>query len=142
MKKRPSFASVYMQLAIGLSERSTCARSQVGCVITSYDYTKVLAVGYNGNIPHGINDCDRHGEEAVGNCGCLHAEENAIINCDISRDTPKIVICTHSPCVMCAKRIIRLGGVTRLIYLTEYRNSDAFALLKFAGIPTGKLEIA
>ena len=49
MNERPSFESIYMGLAEAMAERSTCSRLKVGAVITSTDYRKVLAVGYNGN---------------------------------------------------------------------------------------------
>jgi len=88
-----------------------------------------LAVGYNGNAAGCANDCDRHGEAAVGNCGCLHAEENAVINCDVTRSTRKIVFCTHLPCLMCAKRLINLGGVEHVYYDHDYRNHDSLDLL-------------
>lgn len=91
---------------------------QVGCVITSMDYRKILAWGYNGNASGLSNRCD---STEPGACGCLHAEENAVINCDVPRDTPKIVFCTHLPCVMCAKRLINLGGVKTVFYHHDYR---------------------
>jgi dCMP deaminase len=123
-----------MNLARMLSRRSTCARLQVGCAIVTPDFRKVLAVGYNGNVSGGPNDCDRHGPEAVGSCGCLHAEENAVINCDVPRSVSKIIFCTHLPCVMCAKRLINLGGVTLVNYENDYRLRDSVALLEKHGI--------
>lgn len=135
MAHRPPFEDIYMRFAFDLSQRSTCRRLKVGCAIVSPDFTRVLAIGYNGNYPGGPNDCDRHGEEAVGRCGCLHAEENAIINCDVAKETPKVLLCTHLPCVMCAKRIVRLGGVQRVLYATKYRNTEATELLQTCGIP-------
>ena len=75
--ERPSFESVYMDFAKAIAHRSTCKRLQVGTVITSTDFRKVLAVGYNGNAAGLPNGCDR---DEVGNCGCLHSEENAAIN--------------------------------------------------------------
>jgi len=80
---RPSFENVYMKLADELSKRSTCNRLQVGTVITSTDFRKVLSVGYNGNAAGLPNCCDR---AEPGNCGCLHSEENAVINCDTPRN--------------------------------------------------------
>ena len=62
-----------------IARRSTCTRLDVGTVITTTDYRKVLAVGYNGNASGLPNSCDR---DEPGNCGCLHSEENAVINCD------------------------------------------------------------
>lgn len=123
---RISFDEIYLNFARQLSQRSTCERLQVGCVITSIDYTQVYGIGYNGNA-HGLdNNCD---SIEPGNCGCLHAEQNACIHCTQQRETPKIVYCTHNPCVMCAKSIINLGGVKEVHYLNKYRNTDSLDLL-------------
>ncbi len=132
---RPSFHKVYMDLALGMSQRSTCRRLAVGCAIVSTDFRKVLAVGYNGNASGLKNDCD---SDEVGKCGCLHAEENAAIQCDVARGTPKIVLCTHLPCKMCAKRLVQLGGVERVIYLNDYRLRESVEILMTVGIEIGR----
>lgn len=136
-KTRPTFEQIYMDLASTLAERSTCARMNVGTVITSTDYRKVLAVGYNGNAAGLPNTCDRH---EAGNCGCLHSEENAVINCDSPRSTEKHVFVTHLPCVQCAKRLINLGGVKKVFYRNEYRLTDSIDILKSVGIEVEKLD--
>ncbi len=130
-KIRPSFESIYMELAHALAERSTCTRLNVGTVITSTDYRKVLAIGYNGNAAGLPNRCDRN---ETGNCGCLHSEENAVINCDSPRAMEKHVFVTHLPCVSCAKRLINLGGVKKVFYRTEYRSAESKDILKSVGI--------
>jgi dCMP deaminase len=131
MKKRPSFQTIYLKLAYTLARRSTCRRLQVGTVISSTDFRKVLAVGYNGNATGLHNGCDR---EEPGNCGCLHSEENAVINCDAPRMVEKIVFVTHLPCVQCAKRLINLGNVKQVYYGEDYRIRDSIALLESVGI--------
>jgi dCMP deaminase len=138
-RARPSFQEIYMQLAFALSKRSTCKRLQVGTVITSTDYRKVLAVGYNGNATGLANTCDR---EEPGNCGCLHSEENAVINCDSPRNVEKIVFVTHLPCVQCAKRLINLGNVKTIHYANDYRIKDSLDLLKSVGIEIGQLSVS
>ena len=130
-EQRPSFEEVYMDFALGISKRSTCKRLQVGTVITTTDFRKVIAVGYNGNATGLPNTCDR---DEPGNCGCLHSEENAVINCDSPRQVEKFIFVTHIPCLPCAKRIINLGHVRRVIYKKEYRSIDSIALLIQAGI--------
>jgi len=55
IKGHPSFDEVYMQFAETIAQRSTCKRLSVGTVITTTDYRKVLAVGYNGNAS-GLED--------------------------------------------------------------------------------------
>ncbi len=133
---RPSFQKIYLRLARELARRSTCKRLQVGTVITSTDFRKVLAVGYNGNATGLPNTCDR---DEPGNCGCLHSEENAVINCDSPRAMEKLVFVTHLPCVGCAKRLINLGGVRRIYYGEDYRVRDSIALLRSVGIEVEQL---
>ena len=77
---RPRFEEIYMKMAKLMAERSTCVRLHVGTVITSTDFRKVLSVGYNGNASGLHNGCD---STEPGKCGCLHSEENAVINCDV-----------------------------------------------------------
>ena len=125
-----------MDLAFRLAERSTCVRLKVGTVITSTDYRKVLAVGYNGNATGLHNGCDR---DEVGNCGCLHSEENAVINCDAPRTVEKIAFVTHLPCVQCAKRLINLGNVRKVYYANDYRVRDSLDVLKSVGIEIGQI---
>ena len=136
---RPSFEAIYIRLALNLAERSSCSRLNVGTVITSTDYRKVLAVGYNGNASGLPNCCDRID---VGNCGCLHSEENAVINCDSPRATDKLVFVTHLPCAMCAKRLINLGNVREVVYLEDYRLREAVELLQNVGIKVRQLDRA
>jgi dCMP deaminase len=134
--QRPTFQRIYLDLAHRLAERSTCARLKVGTVITSTDYRKVLAVGYNGNATGLHNGCDR---EEPGNCGCLHSEENAVINCDAPRSVEKIVFVTHLPCVQCAKRLINLGNVRKVFYGQDYRVRHSLELLRSVGIEIEQL---
>ncbi len=135
--ERPSFQTIYLRLAQALSARSTCARLQVGTVITSTDFRKVLAVGYNGNATGLPNQCDR---DEPGNCGCLHSEENAVINCDSPRHVDKLVFVTHLPCVACAKRLINLGNVKHIYYGQDYRKRDALEILRAVGIDVTQLD--
>ena len=134
---RPSFEDIYMRLASTLANRSTCGRLQVGTVITTTDFRKVLAVGYNGNATGLPNCCDR---DEPGNCGCLHSEENAVINCDAPRNVEKVVFVTHLPCVQCAKRLINLGNVKKIFYGQDYRIRDSVELLIRVGIPVEKFD--
>ena len=136
IKERPSFPQIYLELAKTLAQRSTCNRLQVGTVITSTDFRKVLAVGYNGNATGLPNCCDR---DEPGNCGCLHSEENAVINCDSPRSVEKVVFVTHLPCVACAKRLINLGNVKKVYYSEEYRLRDSLKILESVGIQTERL---
>ncbi len=135
---RPSFEQIYLKLAKTLASRSTCKRLSVGTVITSTDFRKVLAVGYNGNASGLHNGCDR---DEPGNCGCLHSEENAVINCDSPRSVEKVVFVTHLPCVQCAKRLINLGNVRKVFYAEDYRIRASVELLESVGITVAKLDL-
>ena len=134
---RPSFEAVYMDFAKSIASRSTCKRLHVGTVITSTDFRKVLAVGYNGNAAGLANGCDR---DEVGNCGCLHSEENAVINCDSPRFVEKYVFVTHLPCMACAKRLINLGNVKKIFFDQDYRKRDSIQALLSVGIQVFKIE--
>ena len=136
--ERPSFETIYMKLAMTMALRSTCKRLQVGTIITTVDFRKVLAVGYNGNASGLPNQCDT---QIPGQCGCLHSEENAAINCDSPRNVEKLVFVTHHPCVYCAKRLINLGNVKKVHYLHDYRNSSARELFELVGIELEKVEL-
>lgn len=131
MNPRPSFTEIYINLAYLLAKRSTCKRLKVGTVITTTDFRKVMAVGYNGNATGLKNSCDT---EEPGNCGCLHSEENAVINCDSPRHIPKYVFVTHLPCKACAKRLINLGYVEKVFFDKMYRCDSSLEIFKQVGI--------
>lgn len=129
---RPSFEEIYMHLAETLAARSTCSRCQVGTVITTTDFRKVLAVGYNGNYTGGPNGCDH--PDVAGGCGCIHSEANAFLNCDTPRSVDKYIFVTMLPCLTCAKYAINLGGVKMVFYRQVYRLTHSISLLESAGI--------
>jgi|SRR6266850_2941812 len=133
---RPSFEAIFMRHAYDLSERSTCRRLQVGCVILTHDFRRTLSFGYNGNA-HGLpNTCD---SDVPGSCGCVHSESNAVVKC-ADAYARKVVVCTDSPCAACAKLLIQLGGVERVVYNREYRVREGLALLERVGIRVERVD--
>jgi dCMP deaminase len=120
-----------MRMAEELAKRSTCARSQVGTVITTGDLTQVLGIGYNGNARGLPNACD---SSEVGACGCLHSEANALIKAG-AQIQGKLMFVTLSPCVMCAKMIIN-SNVRRVHYRGAYRDPAGLEVLRLAGVET------
>ena len=50
------------------------------------------------------------------------------------RQTKKFVFVTHLPCAACAKRLINLGNVEKIVYRNSYRKQDAIDLLETVGI--------
>ena len=111
---------VYMRMAEELAKRSTCARLQVGTVITTPDLTQVLGIGYNGNARGLPNRCDA---TTPGACGCLHSEQNALIKAG-AQLPGKVMFVSASPCVMCAKMAIN-ANVARVYYREAYRGVGA-----------------
>jgi dCMP deaminase len=134
MSKRPDWHTIWMDLAVNLSKRSTCSRLSVGSVVVSTDNARVLAVGYNGNYHGGPNQCD---STVPGACGCLHSEDNCLLKMNFHDNVSKIMYVTHVPCKQCAKRIIN-AGIDKVIYLNEYRDMSSVELLKSVGIEMEK----
>lgn len=122
---------VYMRMAEELAKRSTCARSQVGSVITTGDLTQVLGIGYNGNARGLPNTCD---SDEPGKCGCLHSEANALIKAGAQVEG-KVMFVTLSPCVMCAKMVVN-SNVRRVYYRAAYRDPAGIEVLRLGGVET------
>jgi len=118
-----------MRMAEELAKRSTCARNQVGSVITTADLTQVLGIGFNGNARGLPNRCD---SSEPGRCGCIHSEANALIKA--GAQTPgKVMFVTCSPCVMCAKMVVN-SNVARVYYRQAYRDPAGVEVLRRGGV--------
>lgn len=120
---------VYMRMAEELAKRSTCARLQVGTVITGPELENVLAIGYNGNARGFPNRCD---SPEAGKCGCIHSEQNALVKAP-GRTPDKVAFVTASPCVMCAKLMIQ-ANVRYVFYRTAYRDPSGLEVLEAGGV--------
>ena len=118
-----------MRMAEELAKRSTCARLQVGTVLTDGDLQSVVGIGYNGNARGFPNRCD--GTEA-GKCGCIHSEQNALVKAP-GHLRGKVAFVTASPCVMCAKLMVQ-ANVTHLFFREAYRDPAGLNVLREAGI--------
>ena len=128
---RPPLFEVYMRMAEELAKRSTCARLQVGTVITDAWLENVVAIGYNGNVRGFPNRCDT---TIPGKCGCIHSEMNALVKAPGGlRD--KVAFITASPCVMCAKLMVQ-ANISFVFYREAYRDSSGLAVLDQAGVKT------
>ncbi len=128
---RVSFEEIYMNLARDLARRSTCRRLNVGAVVASEDYSRVYGIGYNGNAAGLDNDCD---SDTPGQCGCLHAEDNALLKTNGGREILKRMFVTHAPCVYCAKRIVNKGGIVAVYFNETYRCTKGLEVLEKSGI--------
>jgi dCMP deaminase len=118
---RPDWDSYFMKIAYAVSERSTCDRAFVGCVLVLDK--RILTTGFNGS-PRGQTHCDEDGHLMVdGHCvRTIHAETNAIIQAALHGVSTKGATCyvTHFPCINCTKALINTG-VVRLVYCVAYR---------------------
>lgn len=118
----------FLGMAWLLALRGTCARRQVGCVLTDIRW-HVLATGYNGPAskePH----CS---EEAcpgallpsgtgLDKCEAIHAEQNALLQC---RDVYDIRRCysTTAPCLHCVKLLLNTG-CHEIIFFQDYPHTE------------------
>jgi dCMP deaminase len=120
-----------IEMAHVVARRSMCSRLvQVGCVVSSWDYTRIVGIGYNGQPRGFVEECDR----VMGDCGCIHAEANALLKAPYSGGLePLRMFLTLSPCVTCARLIVN-SDVKEVVYDAAYRNTDGLAILKHAGI--------
>ena len=123
--KKPSFDSIYMELAEKLAQRSHCVRAQVGAVLTKE--TRIISLGYNGP-PSGTHNCDIEWpltgceKDSKGSCSlALHAEQNAILYAaknGVSMQGATLYI-TLSPCIACA-RVIFTTGIKKVFFKDSY----------------------
>lgn len=126
---RPPLYEVYMRMAEELAKRSSCARLQVGTVLTNATLEHVVAIGYNGNARGFPNRCD---SPEAGKCGCIHSEMNALVKSPGElRD--KVAFVTASPCVMCAKLMVQ-ANVSHVFYRKAYRVPTGLDVLEQAGV--------
>lgn len=126
---RPPLYEVFMRMAEELAKRSTCARLQVGTVLTDARLEHVVAIGYNGNVRGFPNRCD---SDEAGRCGCIHSEQNALVKAPGNlRD--KVAFVTASPCVSCAKLMVQ-AHVSHVFYRDAYRDPAGLDVLEQAGV--------
>ena len=132
---RPDWDSYFMKIASAVSERSTCDRAFVGCLLVRDK--RILTSGFNGS-PAGQDHCDESGRLMIdGHCvRTIHAETNAIIQAALHGVSTRESTCyvTHLPCINCTKALIN-AGVARIVYGEAYRTDEnAMAFLQAAEI--------
>ena len=125
---------------------SKCPLKQFAAIMVDTD-NQILSLGYNGNIRGqcgdlcGGNICTRDelnipsGKET--DIGCVHAEENAILNCarrGVSCKDSTLYV-NGEPCVKCATRIAQVG-VTKVVCYGGPYPKNGLELLKEHDIET------
>ncbi len=146
---RPSFDTIFMNLAGELAGRSHCVKAQVGAVLAKD--TRIISIGYNGP-PAGTHNCDEEWpsegcpRDMRGSCSlALHAEENAILYAVKNGSTlaGATLYCTLSPCLPCA-RLIFTSGISKVFYRDSYAefkgflNDEGVEFLRKFGVETIK----
>lgn len=127
---RPSKELTMLEITHVLRERSTCNRLHVGAIVTDPGMTTILGIGYNGTARGLPNGCDR---ETVGDCGCVHAEANALLKCTYAQLLGSRLFTTTTPCSDCAKLIIN-AGCADVFAGERYRSDSGVVLLLTARI--------
>lgn len=143
---RPHINDIFMNIAMLLSQRTTCIRRGVGCVLVN-EYDHILSTGYNGaprGMPHCIDsECKRenkHGEQSFDSCIAVHAEENAMLQCP---DAHKIVACyvTKFPCARCLRMLMNTS-CKKIFFIEEHNGTkELLTLCKLKGITCYRLLI-
>lgn len=134
------FNKVFMEMAVTISQLSTCPRADVGAVLVRD--RRVLTMGFNG-APIGTPHCKEAGcQMEDGRCvRSVHAEQNAIIQAALHGISTQgaLLYCTHRPCLNCTKVLIN-AGIKSILFQNEY-DSGSFAahLLRIASIHVAQL---
>lgn len=140
--ERLTWDQYFMLNAHLISMRSTCNRLKVGSVLVNNN--RIISTGYNGGIT-GEDHCLDAGCYVEDNhcLRCLHAEENAIIQCALQGVSTKgsQIYVTHFPCVHCMKKILQ-AGITKIYYNYDYKNHEyGYHLLKISNVEAVKMNV-
>ena len=127
---RPSWDSIWMDMARTIARRSHHPTFQVGAIVVSEDNTQVLSIGYNGSYRGGPN---KPISEKPGCSGLIHAEINALLKLDYNNPKKKKMYVTLSPCPDCARAIVN-SNIDTVIYAEQYRDIEGIEILKSAGL--------
>jgi len=129
---RISWDKTWIDIARIISQRTSCIKFQVGCVLVSTN-NRHCVLGYNGS-PSGAPNCCEVGcaKNAGGRCRGCHAEINTIINCHGSPGTFEggTAYVTIFPCNDCAKALCQ-AGIKRVVYADDYPKEQNDGLYVF-----------
>ncbi len=129
--KQTKYDVAYLRMAMEWSKLSYCERRQVGALIVKDKM--IISDGYNGTPSGFENICED--DEGYTKWYVLHAEANAISKVASSTQSCEgsTLYITLSPCRQCSK-LIHQAGITRLVYLDEYKDNSGVEFLKKAGV--------
>lgn len=124
------FIEAYMDVAERFAQLSSAVRLQVGAIVVKDD--RIISIGYNGMPSGWDNVCEHEGKTKPE---VLHAESNAIAKLASSHESGKnaTLLCTHAPCIDCAKLIYQ-SGIATVYYKNEYRSTQGLDFLSKSGV--------
>lgn len=135
--KQIRYDKAYLRMAQTWGELSHCKRKQVGAIIVKDGM--IISDGYNGT-PAGFDNCCEN-EAGETHWFVLHAEANAILK--VAKSTNNCVgatlYLTLSPCKDCSKLILQ-AGITRLVFISGYKDSTGVDFLQNAGVEVVQIE--
>lgn len=130
----------YMKICHQLATLSHDCKYSVASIAITDDFREICAIGYNGDYVGGPNERTNfeHGQSLF-----LHSEENLLLHLNKNYELRRnlILMCTHKPCTMCAKRIAG-SGINRVIYDVEYHDvhDQTAEIFTNSGIRCAKLD--
>lgn len=130
------FDIAYLKMAKEWAKLSYCERKKVGALIVKD--RMIISDGYNGTPSGFDNNCED--ENGNTNWFVLHAEANAILKLASSTQSAKgaTLYLTLSPCKECSKLVLQ-AGISKLVYIQEYKDDDGISFLKNHGIEILKI---
>ena len=136
--KQSKYDVTYLKMAKNWSELSHCRRKKVGALIVKNGM--LISDGYNGT-PSGYDNCCEN-DQYETHWYTIHAEANAILKCAKWGNScvGSTMYLTHSPCKECSKLILQ-SGITRVVYLEDYKDLDGVNFLRNSKVEVDKLEI-
>ena len=135
--KQHKYDIAYLKMALEWGKLSHCKRKQVGALIVKD--RMIISDGFNGT-PSGFDNCCED-ENGKTHWFVLHAEANAILKTASSTHdcTGATLYLTMSPCKECSK-LVHQAGISRLVYINEYKDISGVDFLKEAGVEVCKLD--
>lgn len=140
--ERGSWDKYFMQLAEAVATRSSCVRRQVGAIAVDPVTHRIIATGYNGNIP-GAPHCTKQtcvrtrekipSGERLDRCVAVHAEQNVVLCAGMERLKDATVYVTCQPCITCMKLLLSCN-IGRVVWNNYYPDELARTIADTYGV--------
>lgn len=116
MPNKHTWDHYYLSQAYMVAQLSKDPATKVGAVLVD-NINRSVATGYNG-FPSGVGEDPEKWERPTKYEYVIHAELNAILNCNFNAFGGTIY-CTLEPCHKCLAAIIQ-KGISRVVYYETY----------------------